>query len=349
MRNPSIILIIGVYFNFVAAQNCNKTDIGVHLLECFPDVWSTREYNTSEEDPLQIVWRTFVQSIPAVNQTSQRVIPGEFLNLTLKTYQFEDFEATNPSPVWLMEKGSTVYVNLTNNIHIDYQEDTDEYQVNESEWDEHHWAINIHTHGMHISSEFMQDDPSREIKVGESGMYKFEIGGNHQGGYHWYHPHIEAVSEMTVGSGTSGPLVIETDLSGTEIPEEVADLVEIVLLISKIYPAKLIDLSDGFVNQFDFVNGVYPRENITDSTFKAEYNEDLENDLQILESNTNYTLVNGFLKPKIIMDANEWYRFSFLYVGGSDEEADLADVKFRIGKNNQMVAGEESDYGELNE
>eukprot|EP00924_Labyrinthula_sp_SR-Ha-C_P000490 augustus_masked-scaffold_27-processed-gene-0.2-mRNA-1 protein AED:1.00 eAED:1.00 QI:0/0/0/0/1/1/2/0/371 len=177
-------------------------------------------------------------------------------------------------------------------------------------------------------------------------MYKFELPGNHLGGFHWYHPHIEAVSELTVGSGTFDPLVVATSEDGSEISALVGALEQHIFTISKIYPVKLVDLSAGYVGQFDAVDGVYPRQNISDSTFKVEYNEDLEEYLQLEEENTNYTLINGFLRPKITMVANEWYRFSFLFAGGTDEEEDLSDVKFKIGKNTELSA--EGDFDDLN-
>eukprot|EP00924_Labyrinthula_sp_SR-Ha-C_P005741 snap_masked-scaffold_14-processed-gene-3.47-mRNA-1 protein AED:1.00 eAED:1.00 QI:0/-1/0/0/-1/1/1/0/669 len=339
------LLSIAVYS--VNGQVCDKSKVGVNLLACPIDVWKSSENPTSEEDPLQLEYRTVVQTIPAMNQTSQSIIEGEYLNLTVKTYAIDGLTVGNPSPIWQWEKGATVHVNLTNNLHINYQEDTDEYQIDESEWGDSHWGINIHTHGLHISSDFMQDDPSREVHVGESGMYKFELPGNHLGGFHWYHPHIEAVSELTVGSGTFGPLVVETSEDGSEISALVAELEQHIFTISKIYPAKLVDLSDGFVGQFDFINGVFPRQNLTDSTFNVAYNEELEEDIQLDEANTNYTLINGYLRPKITMVANEWYRFAFLYAGGSDQETDLADVKFKIGKNIAISADEEGDFGIL--
>eukprot|EP00924_Labyrinthula_sp_SR-Ha-C_P005697 augustus_masked-scaffold_14-processed-gene-2.3-mRNA-1 protein AED:1.00 eAED:1.00 QI:0/-1/0/0/-1/1/1/0/669 len=341
------LLSIAVYS--VNGQVCDKSKVGVNLLACPIDVWKSSENPTSEQDPLQLEYRTVVQTIPAMNQTSQSIIEGEYLNLTVKTYAIDGLTVGNPSPIWQWEKGATVHVNLTNNLHINYQEDTDEYQLDETEWHEPHWAINIHTHGLHISSDSMQDDPSREVHVGESGMYKFELPGNHLGGFHWYHPHIEAVSELTVGSGTFGPLVVETSEDGSEISALVAQLEQHIFTISKIYPAKLVDLSDGFVGQFDFIDGVFPRQNLIDTTFIVEYNEDLEDDIQLEEENTNYTLVNGYLRPKITMVANEWYRFAFLYAGGTDEETDLADVKFKIGKNTAMSAEEDGDFGILEE
>eukprot|EP00924_Labyrinthula_sp_SR-Ha-C_P011106 augustus_masked-scaffold_51-processed-gene-1.77-mRNA-1 protein AED:1.00 eAED:1.00 QI:0/-1/0/0/-1/1/1/0/669 len=342
----NILLAVGIYA--VYGQSCDRATVGVNLLDCPLDVWKSSENPTSEEDPLQLEYRTVVQRIPAMNQTSQSVIEGEYLDLTVKTYAIDGLTVGNPSPIWQWEKGATVHVNLTNNLHINYQENTDEFQIEESEWLEPHWGINIHTHGLHISSDSMQDDPSREIHVSESGMYKFELPGNHLGGFHWYHPHIEAVSELTVGSGTFGPLVVETSEDGSEISALVGALEQHIFTISKIYPAKLVDLSDGFIAQLDAINGVFPRENITDSTFKVEYNEDLEEDIQLEEENTNYTLINGFLRPKITMVANEWYRFAFLYAGGTDEEADLTDVKFKIGKNTALSA-DEGDFGILEE
>eukprot|EP00924_Labyrinthula_sp_SR-Ha-C_P010978 snap_masked-scaffold_33-processed-gene-1.0-mRNA-1 protein AED:1.00 eAED:1.00 QI:0/-1/0/0/-1/1/1/0/671 len=340
---------VGAALYTVQAQSCSKTEIGVNLLDCPLDVWKSSENPTTMDSPMQLEYRTVVETIPAMNQTSQSVIEGEFIDLTVKTYAIDGYTPGNPSPIWQWEKGATVHINLTNNIHINYQEDTEEYQVHEDEWHEAHWGINIHTHGLHISSDSMQDDPSREIHVGDSGLYQFELPGNHLGGFHWYHPHIEAVSEMTVGSGTFGPLVIETSDDGTEISSLVSELEQHIFTIAKIYPAKLVELSHGYVGQFDAINGVYPRENIVDSTFKVEYNEELEEDIQLEEENTNYTLINGFLRPKITMVANEWYRFAFLYAGGTDEEADLTDVKFKIGKNTALSADEEGDFGILEE
>eukprot|EP00924_Labyrinthula_sp_SR-Ha-C_P000495 snap_masked-scaffold_27-processed-gene-0.15-mRNA-1 protein AED:1.00 eAED:1.00 QI:0/0/0/0/1/1/2/0/133 len=127
---------LSAFISFVKVQSCDRATVGVNLLDCPLD--KSSENPTSEEDPLQLEYRTVVQRIPAMNQTSQSVIEDKYLDLTVKTYAIDGLTVRNPSPIWQWEKGATVHVKLTNNLHINYQEDTDEFQIEESEWLEPH-------------------------------------------------------------------------------------------------------------------------------------------------------------------------------------------------------------------
>merc|ERR1711935_1067068 len=48
-------------------------------------------------------------------------------------------------------------------------------------------STNLHTHGLHISSNDPQDDVYVTVAPGGTNAYEYSIASDHMGGTHWYH------------------------------------------------------------------------------------------------------------------------------------------------------------------
>lgn len=69
-------------------------------------------------------------------------------------------------------------------------------------------AMNLHTHGLHVSPKGNADNVLLDIPAGEANTYTYEIPKNHPQGLYWYHPHRHMNTDSQVDSGLAGMLVI---------------------------------------------------------------------------------------------------------------------------------------------
>ena len=88
---------------------------------------------------------------------------------------------TFPSPTLRMKRGETYYVTLINNLG---PESPDNPTTDNKHKDPN--TTNLHTHGLHISSESPGDNVFSKILPGESYTYTYNIPCNHAGGLAWY-------------------------------------------------------------------------------------------------------------------------------------------------------------------
>eukprot|EP00924_Labyrinthula_sp_SR-Ha-C_P008458 augustus_masked-scaffold_32-processed-gene-0.33-mRNA-1 protein AED:1.00 eAED:1.00 QI:0/-1/0/0/-1/1/1/0/780 len=353
MKNihPSCLLLLAATA-LAQKEECNTELLGVNLARCPLPVWNHKETPTSEDNPLILSYRIARHTFPAINQTTRTRIPNELIRLQARTYWFEntDFEPQLPPPGMFWEKGADVFIELHNDLDINPFDDND-FVLAPEDLDAEHNTINIHTHGLHIDS--FSDDPSREIHVGDTELIHFELPADHGGGMNWYHPHIEGVGEMVLSSGMWSSLEIETDPDGYEIPKAILELPSHILAINRMFPLELIDLRDGFTNPFFDRQGVPPiaaRRDVTHPDWDLQFNPDIEEALGFDIEATSYTFVNGYLKPKLVVQSGQWTRFKIIFVGGQDGRGNDSDLKFRIGKNPDFATlGDNSDYGPFNE
>eukprot|EP00924_Labyrinthula_sp_SR-Ha-C_P004510 snap_masked-scaffold_1-processed-gene-2.22-mRNA-1 protein AED:1.00 eAED:1.00 QI:0/0/0/0/1/1/2/0/1670 len=316
--------------NLQTTEECSQKLPARVINNCLLPEFSTsnnpQEFGKTSENPLQFSYERASLIVPRVEYKTNTIIENSFLKLTLKTYHISSysFSPSIPSPTLRIQKGTKLFLNLTNNLHKNTNISQDSFELTA-------YLTNIHTHGLHISP--FEDDPSIKISVGESRLYEFNVDANHAGGVHWYHPHIEHISEMTIAGGTAGLLVIEDEKSGFELPQEILNLERHFLVIMKIFPGKLSLLSKGYEGIYDFINGVYPRKNVLDVIFKLEGIEDgVEKEVngEELGKEEFFVLVNGFIKPILQVNNREWSRIGILFLAGDDEEEMSSDGLFYI-------------------
>lgn len=104
------------------------------------------------------------------------------------------YNGQTPGPILEAKVGDTVRLTLHNRLDA---------------------PTNLHYHGLHISPEI--DNVFREVPIGESYTYEFQIPNNHPAVTGWYHPHYHLNVAHQVFGGLAGPLLIRGDLD--EIPE----------------------------------------------------------------------------------------------------------------------------------
>jgi len=314
------------------AAACRSHLVGVDLDECPLESWSTsssKEFDSLGNPLINIEYVAYNWMIPGLHPVTGEAIEDSYWNMTVKTYRIEGTKSWVPSPTLRWKKGSKVMMKLTNSLHLDPLGDS-RIVIPAENMKDKEYRHNIHTHGLHISAD--EDNPTVEIYPGESRNYEFNVLPNHAGGIHWYHPHIETLSEMHVGGGAAGALIIEDALDGTELPKEILEMPEKVLVIQKIFPHKLNELHDGYSSLFDAFSGLKPgpREYINDLTFSYPDDQKLIDKLELSSSETFYTFVNGYIRPRLNLVSGKWYRWRMLYVGMEDQEEMLADAWFYI-------------------
>jgi FtsP/CotA-like multicopper oxidase with cupredoxin domain len=99
-------------------------------------------------------------------------------------------------------------------------------------------TTNLHVHGIqtipHIFAPLGTSDPAAmmvEIKPGTSFLYNFPIPADHPSGLHWYHPHKHGSTDVQVGGGMAGLLVVRGPID--EVPE-IAAAREIFLVVQSL-------------------------------------------------------------------------------------------------------------------
>lgn len=116
-------------------------------------------------------------------------------------------------------------------------------------------TTNLHVHGIqtvpHLFEPVGTSNPSAPmiaIRPGESKTYEFPIPSDHPSGLYWYHPHHHGSTDVQVGGGMAGLLVVRGPID--DVPE-IAAAREIFLTIQslELNPAP----HDPHLLQFEFV------------------------------------------------------------------------------------------------
>lgn len=64
----------------------------------------------------------------------------------------------------------------------------------------------------------------------------YTIPCDHAGGTFWYHPHHHGSTSLQMGGGAMGALIIEDRVDVHGIPDQIADMPELVLTVQEMYP-----------------------------------------------------------------------------------------------------------------
>ncbi len=116
-------------------------------------------------------------------------------------------------------------------------------------------TTNLHVHGIqtvpHLFDPVGTSDPNAQmiaIEPGSSLLYEFPIPADHPSGLYWYHPHHHGATDVQVGGGMAGLLVVRGPID--EVPE-IAAAREIFLAVQtlELNPAP----HDPNLLQFEFV------------------------------------------------------------------------------------------------
>jgi FtsP/CotA-like multicopper oxidase with cupredoxin domain len=141
---------------------------------------------------------------------------------------------------------------------------------------------NLHVHGLHVSPRPPQDDVLLTVEPGCQYQVDVRIPKDHLAGTGWYHPHQHGSTALQLASGMAGALILEGDID--RVPE-VQAAKEKVFVFQQL--------------SYDPATG-------TSEDFKK------------LDRNWNakkITLINGQVKPLIVLRRGEVQRWRFINAG----------------------------------
>lgn len=141
---------------------------------------------------------------------------------------------------------------------------------------------NLHVHGLHVSPQPPQDDVLLTVEPGCRYQVDVTIPKDHPAGTDWYHPHQHGSTALQLASGMAGALIIEGDID--RMPE-VKAAKERVFVFQQISYDPQTGLNEDFKK--------------LDKNWNA----------------TKTTLVNGQVKPRIVMKRREVERWRFVNGG----------------------------------
>ena len=194
------------------------------------------------------------------------------------------FNGDVPGPTIRVSPGETLRVTLHNRlIHRDNAEDVAMNNFRTPN------TTNLHTHGLHVSSEAPADDIFIAVEPEESYEYVYHIPNFHMGGSHWYHPHHHGSTALQAGGGAAGLLIVED--APDEVPPEVAGMDEVILFLTVIDLALLQDLQEDFNTALWQVQG----------------------------TSEVIILTNGQTSPTLTIAPGTWYRFRMAYAAVETE------------------------------
>ena len=240
-------------------------------------------------------------------------LEGAFWSMNAKTFAIAGEPPRSPlAPLLRWPKGSQISVRLTNSLNV---------SVDRSSLAATAFSVNLHTHGLHISSD--EDDPTVRVFPGESRDYKFSVLASHAGGTHWYHSHVHGLGEFHSLASAAGPLLISDDPAGREVPLAVLSAPEHVLQILRFYPGKLNKLANGYRSFLDQSPDTNPRTFVDDTEFYFEGSSDTPYDDQL-----SITTVNGYVFPSVDLEQGKWTRLRLIFISGDDPVEMIADGRF---------------------
>lgn len=98
------------------------------------------------------------------------------------------YEGGVPGPTLRVRPGDTLRIDLRNGLAQ---------------------PTNLHVHGMHVSPRDNGDNVFLHVAPGVSFGYEYRLPLDHPTGLYWYHPHLHGDTEVQVGGGLAGAIVVE--------------------------------------------------------------------------------------------------------------------------------------------
>ena len=151
-------------------------------------------------------------------------------------------------------------------------------------------TTNLHTHGLHVDSDDPQDNVYVTVAPGGVWEYTYSIPSDHAAGTHWYHAHFHGNTALQVGNGLVGVIVVKD--ANDEIPDDLAALSELVLMVQKLEPYKIQQIAGEFQDGGD---GWTQSGNVG------------------LSDGDSYWTVNGQINPTATVTQNQWTRVRVAY------------------------------------
>ena len=162
-------------------------------------------------------------------------------------------------------------------------------------------TTNLHTHGLHVSPKFPEDDVFHEVKPGDTEYYSFNIPEDHHAGTFWYHAHKHGSTALQLASGMAGALIVNGGLDQAPV---VRDAAEKILVIQQ-FTVKRPPGEIGFIDP--------------DSIYSDADDEEVD----FVEA------INGVVTPTIVMRPGEIQRWRIIHAGTTEVvNLDIEGISF---------------------
>jgi FtsP/CotA-like multicopper oxidase with cupredoxin domain len=178
-------------------------------------------------------------------------------------------------------------------------------------------TTNLHTHGLHVSSEGAQDNIAVRVLTGGKHVYNYTIPEDHLMGTFWYHAHMHGSSLLQIMGGMHGAIdMLPSDTFRKSMPAVFKTLYDTAdtLVLSHVHFAG-DDMQSGFTP-----NGSDPALSMLDYTAcEKEYSS---GELTFTANprgavpQANVYVVNGRLRPTIRMAHSQAKLLRIVHAGG---------------------------------
>jgi FtsP/CotA-like multicopper oxidase with cupredoxin domain len=214
-------------------------------------------------------------------------VSGSALSYKTRGYNPEGTTMTDRmavGPTLRFSAGDTVKVTLDNDLEANPGTTTTMNSMHSP------GTTNLHTHGLHVDSDDPQDNVYVTVAPGGTWEYTYSILSDHAAGTHWYHAHFHGNTALQVGNGLVGVIVVED--ANDEIPDDLAALSELVLMVQKLEPYAIQQIAGEFQDGGD---GWTQSGNVG------------------LSNGDSYWTVNGQINPTATVTQNQWTRVRVAY------------------------------------
>ena len=206
-------------------------------------------------------------------------------------FNTRSFNGMVPSPTLRISPGETFTLHLHNHLAVGEGNIT-----------------NIHTHGLHVSPEGIQDNVFLDVKSGNRQTYEYTIPIDHPAGTFWYHPHHHGAVNSQITGMMAGALIV-SDRGTDDFPVELAQMNDRVLLLQAVCFEKCDNIWD---NLPDALSNVYQGDVGFDQPQRS-FNADLDvKTLPLNNPSVLHVLVNGQYQPVISLQPREFQRFRYI-------------------------------------
>ena len=169
------------------------------------------------------------QPLQEPNQvTAQNGVLSQILTVGMSTFELggrtvrsQVYNGQFPGPTLVIEQGDTMNVLLRNRMKAGYLPYGASSKESPPVFPGQPYAgfpqrlgniTNLHVHGMHVSPKAPADDALLRIPPGDQFQYRIQVPETNPPGLYWYHPHVHHYSDMQVGEGQAGAIIVKGGL-----------------------------------------------------------------------------------------------------------------------------------------
>ena len=223
------------------------------------------------------------------------------------------FNGTIPGPTLVVSAGDTLRLHFRNRLTA---------QPTAADAPERPDISNLHFHGLHGSSALPADDVTLPIGPRGTFTYVIDIPPDHAAGTYWIHPHVHGSTTLQLGSGAAAALIVR-DSPGS-LPAAVAGARDVMWMVQHVATALQWNVARM---SGDETYAVFDKDVATGAMDGASLEGDIGAGGGIVPpAMADETLVNGRVKPKLVLSTGEWTRWRLIYPGQQAHPGSALDL-----------------------